>query len=93
MTDISMLIKEAKPLYYKRKKQRQLIKNISVGVSMSLLLGVLAMNQIAPKTLYPELDEHYVCLYDDSSYDSYFQLLAEEDIFPTDEYGLILVSA
>ena len=48
MTDISMLIKEAKPLYYKRKKQRQLIKNISVGVSMSLLLGVLAMNQIAP---------------------------------------------
>ena len=93
MTDISMLIKEAKPLYYKRKKQRQIIKNVSVGVSMSLLLGVLAINQIAPKTIYPELDEHYVCLYDDSSYESYFQLTAEEDIFPIDEYGLILVSA
>ena len=93
MTDISMLLKEAKPLYHKRKKQRLLIKNISVGVSMCLLLGVITVNHIAPKAFQTDLNDLCVCLYDDSSYNEHFKWVTEESVYPTDEYGLILVSA
>lgn len=88
-----MLLKEAKPLYHKRKKQRLLIKNISVGVSMCLLLGVITVNHITPKAFQSDLNDLYVCLYDDSSYNAHFQWSADESVFPIDEYGLILVSA
>lgn len=94
MTDISLLLKEAKPLYLKRKKRRRVMKNVAVGVTMCSLLTGLMFHQINLTGFQPELNELYVCLYDDQSYESRYQIITkEDDFFPVDEYGLILVNA
>ncbi|MBO7244006.1 MAG: hypothetical protein J6V53_01820 [Alphaproteobacteria bacterium] len=94
MTDISTLLKEAKPLYVKRKKQRQMIKNTAVGITMcSLLLGFGFQNISSSKGIY-QLDDLYMSLYDDEVFDSKYHLMVQEtDVYPVDEFGLILVSA
>lgn len=94
MTDISLLLKEAKPLYLKRKKRRRMITNVAVGVTMCSLLTGLMFHQITPTVYQTGLNELYVCLYDNQSYESATQLMSQEDdFFPVDEYGLILVNA
>jgi hypothetical protein len=54
---------------------------------------VITVNHITPKAFQSDLNDLYVCLYDDSSYNAHFQWSADESVFPIDEYGLILVSA
>ncbi len=68
MSDISTLLQEAKPLYFKRKKWRRQLKIIS-GVVGCLMIGVLVVG--APK-LRPmstsDFDTFYAYLYDDTAY-------------------------
>lgn len=88
--DISNLIKEAKPLYFKRKRQRQMIKNISVGVASCLLLGVF-MLQMPTRNIANQ--EFYTYLYDDEVYNQDFYLLTEaETLLPMDEYEMMELS-
>lgn len=92
MTDIRELLKEAKPLYIKRKKRRKQIKDVCVGMSFAFLLGILSLNQYQPKVNLSTGDL-YAYLYENPFHESDFSLLADaDDIFPTDEYGLIKVS-
>ncbi len=94
MTDISMLLKEAKPLYLKRKKQRQVIKNAVVGMSMCFLLIGLTVHNFSNIGIRNDVNDLYVCLYDEADYESRFDLkIASDDFYPVDEYGLILVNA
>ena len=91
MTQISELLKEAKPLYFKRKRQRRMIKNAIATCSMCLVLGVLSFNVYQPKVVLSN-SEVYSYLYDEDSYEEDFNLMAmSESIFPVDEYGLIQV--
>lgn len=94
MTDISMLLKEAKPLYMKRKKRRAIIKNAAVGLTMcSLLLGVGVQNFSSTNSL-DQLNDLYVALYDDEVFETKYQLFAQDgEIYPVDEFGLIWVNA
>ncbi len=68
MSDISTLLQEAKPLYFKRKKRRRQLK-IAAGVVGCLMVGVLVAG--APK-LRPmstnDFDMFYAYLYDDTAY-------------------------
>ncbi len=82
--DISSLIQEAKPLYFKRKRQRKMIKSTLVGVTSCLLLGVIMTNGVMNTN---GNSDFYVYLYDDTFYNQEFALLDEEDtLLPMDEY-------
>ena len=81
MTDISMLLKEAKPLYMKRKKRRAVIKNAAVGLTMcSLLLGLGVQNFSSTNSL-DQLNDLYVALYDDEVFETKYQLFAQDFVF------------
>lgn len=91
MDDISKLIQEAKPLYFKRKKRRHQMRGIA---------GALGCFLIAYMTFMPfsgnykeNLDSFYAYLYDDESFE---QLLADasknmNETVLLDEYGLMAV--
>lgn len=88
MSDISQLLKEARPLYFKRKRQRRIIKNASVGgVCLGLLLAIFPMNT------YKMQSDIYSYLYDDVLYESSYmtELETQDSFYPIDEYGLIQV--
>ncbi len=88
--DISNLIKEAKPLYFKRKRRRQMIKNISVGVVSCLMMGVFMMQSL---TSVVTNQDFYTYLYDDEVYNQDFYLLTEADmLLPMDEYEMMELS-
>ena len=85
--DISNLIKEAKPLYFKRKRRRRMIKNISVGVVSCLMLGVFMMQSPTPTVTNQDF---YTYLYDEEAYNQDFYLLTEADmLLPRDEYEMM----
>ncbi len=82
--DISSLIQEAKPLYFKRKRQRKMIKSTLVGVTSCLLLGVIMTNGVMNTN---GNSDFYTYLYDDTTYNQEFALLNEGDtLLPMDEY-------
>lgn len=84
MSDISTLLKEAKPLYFKRKKQRKQIKTV-VGFIGCLVLGLVLIGkpyQVSHSV--SNLDGLYSFLYDDVSYQ---QLFTEVDTVLVDEFG------
>ena len=81
MEDISALIKEAKPLYFARKKRNRIIKSSLLGV-MLLWGGIYAYQ---PSTSsYPYYWDSEFNITDNTS-------IIEEMGLPTDEYGLLLV--
>ena len=83
MQDISDLIKEAKPLYHKRKKQRRIVKSALAGVACLFLVFVNMPNYQMNDNFYnPYVDYGYEI--DDVTY-------VEEIGLPVDDYGLLLV--
>ena len=84
MQDISDLIKEAKPLYHKRKKQRRIISSAMVGVACLFLVFVNMPNyQMNDDFYYLDFDYEY-----EISSETYVESLG----LPVDDYGLLLVS-
>lgn len=84
MQDISDLIKEAKPLYHKRKRQRRIVKSALAGV-----FCLLAVFVNFPKY---QLNDDFYSPYFDTEYEDYQQTYVENLGFPVDDYGLLLVS-
>lgn len=94
MTDISTLLQEAKPLYFKRKKRRKQIKVVSSICACVLFVNlIIGMNYHSQETYNAELDTFYAYLYETTNvYDETDGYVDNEDsVFPTDEYGLITV--
>lgn len=84
MKDISDLIKEAKPLYHKRKKQRRIVSSALVGMACLFLVFVNMPNyQMSDDFYNPYVDLEY-----EENQDSYVENLG----LPVDDYGLLLVS-
>jgi len=84
--DISKLIKEAKPLYFSRKKKR---KQLVGGGSVLVACLIFALPFIKP--------ENQLYIYEFSEIDHDINMTqngsAIEDMgFPTDEYGLLRIS-
>ena len=82
MQDISDLIKEAKPLYHKRKRQRRIVKSALVGMACLFLVFVSMPN-------YNMSDDIYSPYFD---YEEYQETYVEGLGLPVDDYGLLLVS-
>lgn len=84
MEDISDLIKEAKPLYFKRKRRNKIIKT-----SASLFSVVLLVFAFWPQTD----NSSYSSLYWNLGEDEYQQISSIEEMgLPVDDYGLLKVS-
>ncbi len=85
MTDISTLLKEAKPLYLKRKKQRRQLKT-AVGFIGCFVVGILLIGKpYQSGNSVSHLDGLYSFLYDDVSYQ---QLFTDMETVSTDEFWL-----
>ena len=84
MQDVSDLIKEAKPLYHKRKKQRRIIKSALAGVACLFLVFVNMPSFYIGDDFYNP--------YIDMEYDNYQESYVENLGLPVDDYGLLLVS-
>ena len=78
MDEISKLIKEAKPLYFKRKRRNMRIKNCLMAL---LISSIFILGSFGGYTM----GERSASVADES----YSQF--EELGFPTDEYGLLTV--
>lgn len=82
MDEISKLLKEAKPLYFSRKKRRNRIKT-----GLCMLVGVIMMSLSLPqKTPYADTGEWI-------DYEQYVSQVSpiEEMGLPVDEYGFLMV--
>lgn len=84
MTDIDELLKEAKPLYLKRKKNRRLMAQSLTVLSccFAFVLVFYAQN----KTLTPIYD-----VYNDEVYQAEAGSIIEDLGLPVDDFGLLLV--
>ena len=84
MQDISDLLKEAKPLYYARKRRNNIIKSSFVGVAC-LFLAVFN---------YPKQQmSNSFCYFDlGLAYETSDETFIESMGLPVDDYGLLLVS-
>ena len=78
MDNISELLKEARPLYFKRKKRREILKN-SMFIFVPIILCALA---ILPFTFKKN---------DEMNYYTSSTSIVEQMGFPTDDYGLLKV--
>lgn len=84
MQDISDLIKEAKPLYHKRKRQRRIVKSALAGVACLFLVFVnMPSYQMVDDFYNPYLDYGF-----QENKETYVENLG----LPVDDYGLLLVS-
>lgn len=82
MEEISMLIKEAKPLYFARKKRNRIIKTALASICL-LWVGILTYNPV---------NEHPYTYYWDSEFSVSDNVSVIEDMgLPTDEYGLLMI--
>lgn len=81
MEDISQLIKEAKPLYFARKKRRRQIKT-----SLAVLTVVLGLGWFYPRSaeIYYDLDSEV--------YQTVNGSVIEDMGLPVDDFGLLMVS-
>ena len=83
MQDISDLIKEAKPLYFKRKRRNQVIK--AGGSILALVMLVFAF--------MPQSQNYSYSSYWDLGDAEYQQISSIEEMgLPVDDYGLLKVS-
>ncbi len=77
MSDISKLLQEAKPLYFKRKKCRRQFK-IATTVAGCLMIGVLVTGLSNRSSVsLSNLDTFYTYLYDDTAYN---ELLGTDEL-------------
>ncbi len=92
MTDISSLLKEAKPLYFVRKKRRQRLRAIGVACSC-LTAAYLSIMPYVSVSKTDEMTALYTALYEPKEINSdylYGNVNWENDI-PLDDYGLVAV--
>lgn len=82
MDDISKLIKEAKPLYFARKKRNNRIKAALCG-----LVLIFALGSFYPQSYHFDYDN-----LDNEIYTAENGSVIEDLGLPTDEYGLLMVS-
>lgn len=82
MDDISALIKEAKPLYFARKKRNNIIKTTLAGLCL-LWVGVVSYNPVS--------DSPYTYYWDNEFSVGDRVSVIEEMGLPTDEYGLLMI--
>lgn len=80
MENISNLIKEAKPLYFARKRRNNVIKS-----TMAMLVVVLGAS-----FLYPRQAAYYG-ISNDEIYNTMYGSVVEAQGLPVDEYGLVMV--
>lgn len=81
MDNISSLLKEAKPLYFARKRRNKIIKSSLAGITL-LWVGILTHQ---PQTTpYPYYWDTEFNISDNIS-------VIEEMGLPTDEYGLLMI--
>ncbi len=82
MEDISKLIREARPLYFARKRRRRLM---AAGMTMcvSFVLWAVAINIVVQQKVYDSWTEQIYVMQNGS--------VIEEMGLPVDEYGLLLV--
>ena len=83
--DISLLIKEAKPLYFARKRRRKQIGSLSIMAICLLLTSPFLMN-----------DGNQAYIYNFDGLDEEINLTQNGTViadmgFPTDEYGLLKI--
>ena len=83
MQDISDLIKEAKPLYHKRKKQRRIVSSAMVGMVCLFLVFVNMPSY--------QLSDDFYNPYLDLGYEENQETYVENFGLPVDDYGLLLV--
>ncbi len=85
MSDISELLKEAKPLYFERKRRRNQIK-----ATLAMLVCVVMMS-----SLWPHKYDSYMLLPDTEFESKVAQIengsVIEDLGLPVDEYGLLVV--
>lgn len=85
MSDLSELLKEAKPLYFERKRRRNHIK-----ATLAMLVCVVMMS-----SLWPQKYESYTLLPDNEFESKVAQItngsVIEDLGLPVDEYGLLVV--
>ena len=82
MEDISSLIKEAKPLYFARKRRNNIIK--SVLATLVVVVGVGSFYPQGQQQVYDYYWNNDLYAISDSS-------VIEDMGLPTDEYGLLMV--
>ncbi len=82
MDEISALIKEAKPLYFARKKRNRIIKSVLASVCL-FCVGIWAYNPVND-SVYPYYWDSEFSISDNVS-------VIEEMGLPTDEYGLLMI--
>ncbi len=95
MSDISTLLQEAKPLYFKRKKRRRQIKTVA-GVAACMMIGILLAGLPHPMPdSSNNFDAFYAYLYDDTAYDELVGTNDSDNMdygsFWSDTYGLVQV--
>lgn len=88
MDEISKLLKEAKPLYFARKKRNNQIK---AGLAMVICVGFLGMFY-PQKTDYTTENNYGYFLYGSEYNLSDNGSVIEDMGLPVDEYGLLMVS-
>lgn len=86
MDEISKLLKEAKPLYFARKKRNERIKT-----TFAMLICVLMLGWFYPKTDNLEYNYDYLLTGMEVSVSDNSGSVIEEMGLPTDEFGLLLV--
>lgn len=83
MQDISDLIKEAKPLYFKRKRRNNIIKVASSALAVVMLVFAFS----------PQNNDYSYSPYWDLGENEYQQISSIEEMgLPVDDYGLLKVS-
>lgn len=80
MKDISSLLKEAKPLYYKKMRQKKRIQTMCLTISMILMVIISGYSGYSIKS-----STNYIA----NTTENYDII---DSFYPQDEYGLITVA-
>lgn len=92
MNQISDLIREAKPLYFARKKRRECLQKIGFLIVCLLMFPFWSESQIGNVSLDTSFS-YFEILYDDQAFDMAFgwdDQVNNEGI-PIDEFGLVRI--
>lgn len=91
MMDISEIIKEAKPLYFRRKRQKQSALLCLPFLVCFFTLGGISVHD-ALEIRANEMNALYIGLYDSAQFDELFSSVngvIEEMGLPVDDFGLL----
>jgi hypothetical protein len=84
MEEISKLIREARPLYFARKRRRKVMKAVAGGAAGLTLLFAVFVRQTPQPLLFDAWTEELYMTENGS--------VIEDMGLPVDEYGLLMVS-